>query len=156
MKPLLADLMTADGINSLDLTDDEILDSDAPAQMALKYAVLILMQANREKAKEIRLEEVETPADPDLHNLSDIADGRESPAFVTMLQLKCRIEDEWEEFTPPPLRMWTAIRNILCHRASVPYYANGDAEGRIITRNPDSTWLLSSDDLEKRIKLTRQ
>ncbi len=59
------------------------------------------------------------------------------------------------DMVPPPASLFKPIVVLLCNCASVPYYSKGPVKGQIETRNPDSTWLFESDDLQKRVVLSK-
>jgi len=59
------------------------------------------------------------------------------------------------DMAPPPARLFKPIVVMLCNCASVPYYSKGHVKGQIETKNPDSTWLLESDDLQKCVVLSK-
>jgi len=65
------------------------------------------------------------------------------------------VNGQKHEMFPPPARLFKPIVVLLCNCASVPYYSKGPVKGQIQTKNPDSTWLFESDDLQKRVVLSK-
>lgn len=59
------------------------------------------------------------------------------------------------DMSSPPARLFKPIVVMLCNCASVPYYAKGHVKGQIVTKNPDSTWLFESTDLQKCVVLSK-
>jgi hypothetical protein len=65
------------------------------------------------------------------------------------------VKGQKHEMVPPPARLFKPIVVMLCNCASVPYYSKGPVKGQIETKNPYSTWLFESDDLQKRVVLSK-
>jgi|GEM_PF-5697072 len=67
----------------------------------------------------------------------------------------CATQGRLYDMVPPPARFFKPIVVVLCNYASVLYYSKGSVKDKIETKNPASTWLFESDDLQKRVVLTR-
>jgi hypothetical protein len=77
------------------------------------------------------------------------------PSSRTGFRIRYSRKSVYSEMAPSPSHFFGPLVVVLCYHASVPYRAAGRVEGALRTRRPDSSWLLSSDDLKQKVLLTK-
>jgi hypothetical protein len=103
---------------------------------ALKFLGVVLSQMLRDSAERVEF-------------------SLEDSVPEARFQIWCSIKGQPYSMMPPPRHLFEPVVVALCNYASVPYYAKQSVQGRIETTNPASSWLLQSDDLQKRVVLSK-
>ena len=121
-------------------TNDIVLDlrqSEQEGQQSIpRFIGVILRQAVRDSAERVEFSLVDSLPEARFH-------------------ISYSIKDRMYDVSPPPRHLFEPVVVTLCNYASVPYYAKGSVKGKIETTNPDSSWLLQSEDLRKHVVLSK-
>jgi len=123
-----------------------------------KFVHLVLRQAIADKADKIEFRLVRETPPPDPLLIADLILANPGDIHTTNdggFQISYRVRDNEYQMAPAPSNIFSPCMVVLCNHAGIPYYATAMVTGTIRTKNPATQWTLESDNLRKRVILSK-
>jgi hypothetical protein len=124
-----------------------------------KLAAFILNKATEHQADKVRVELLHGSAEigdellEKLQRQSFVDDEMAKLLKSSSIAVKVCVDKEWQEFDPPPVYLWSNLRNLYLRWAGIEYWQKGAASGSISEDLVNRPWSFSISEDHNKLEL---